>query len=58
MGNLLLVCQELIDVPAVSMEQVLAILDADCHCGEFVCIKKETGKADEKQQISSAYAEL
>jgi hypothetical protein len=50
----------LIDVPAVRLKEVLVIGDVDCHSGEFVCIKrkKEAHKADEKWQISSAYAEL
>jgi hypothetical protein len=48
----------LIDVPAVRLKELLAILDTDPHGGQFVCIKKETGKTDEKEQISTAYAEL
>ena len=60
MGNPFFVGQELLDVLAVRPKEVLGILDADRHSSEFVCRKKkkEARKADEKEQISSAYAEL
>jgi hypothetical protein len=53
MWNPFFVGQELIDVPAVSLKEVLAIPDTDCHGGQFVCIKreKETGKAHKIEQV-------
>ena len=49
MWNRLFIRQELIDVPAVSMEQILTIPDSYCHRIQLISIKwkEETGKADE-----------
>jgi hypothetical protein len=53
MSNPFFVCQELIDVPAVRPKEVLAILDTQCHGGQFVCIKreKEARKTNEIEQV-------
>jgi len=52
-GNPFLVCQELVDVLAMGMEQILAISDSSNHGIEFIRIKgeKETGKADEIEKV-------
>jgi hypothetical protein len=39
MGDALLVCQELIDVLAVSLKQILAIPDSYCHRIQLIGIK-------------------
>jgi hypothetical protein len=51
--DLFFFCQELIDVLAVNLKQVLAISDSNNHGVEFIRIerKKETGKADEIGQV-------
>jgi hypothetical protein len=51
--NRLFVCKKLIDVPAVNMDQILALCDSHNHGIEFIRIepKKETNKADEVEQV-------
>jgi hypothetical protein len=53
MGDPLLVSQELIDVLAVRLQQILAIPDSHHHGVQCINIKakKETGKADEIGQV-------
>ena len=53
MWNPFFVCQELIDVLAVSPKEVLAIPYSNNHGVEFIRIerKEETGKADEIAQV-------
>jgi hypothetical protein len=48
-----LIGQELIDMLAVSLKQVLAISDSNDHCAEFIRIerKKGTGKAWELNMV-------
>jgi hypothetical protein len=52
MGNPFFVSQELIDVLAVSMEQILTVSDSNDHGVQFIRVerKKKTGKADENEQ--------
>ena len=53
MWNPFFVCQELIDVLAVSPKEVLAIPYSNNHGVEFIRIerKKKTNKADDIEQV-------
>lgn len=53
MGDPFFVCQDLIDVLAVSFKQILALSDPNPHGIEFIHIerKKKTHKADEIEQV-------
>ena len=53
MWNPFFVCQDLVDVPAVSTEQILTLADSNNHGVEFIRIEweKKTGKTDEIEQV-------
>jgi len=53
-GNAPFVSQELVDVLAVSLKQIIAFSYSNHHCIEFIRVewKKETGKANEIEHIT------